>query len=43
MNIICVKKGHENDEAIKAVVKVLHSDEIRNFINKTYDGAVVWF
>lgn len=43
VNIICVKEGHENDEAIKALVKVLQSDEIRNFINETYDGAVVPF
>lgn len=43
VNIIGVKEGHENDEAIKALVKVLQSDEIRDFINKTYDGAVVPF
>jgi len=43
VNIICVKEGHENDEKIKALVKVLQSDEIRNYINETYDGAVVPF
>lgn len=43
VNIICVKEGHENDEAVKALVKVLQSDEIRKFINEKYDGAVVPF
>lgn len=43
VNIICVKEGHENDEGIKALVKVLQSEEIRNYINETYDGAVVPF
>lgn len=43
VNIISVKEGHENDKAIKALVEVLQSDEIRNYIEKTYDGAVVPF
>lgn len=43
VNIIAVKEGHENDEKIKALVKVLQSDEIRSFINEKYDGAVVPF
>lgn len=41
VNIIAVKKGNENDEKIKALVEVLKSDEIKQFINDTYDGAVV--
>ena len=41
VNIIAVKKGNENDEKIKALVEVLKSDEIKKFINDTYDGAVV--
>ena len=40
-NIIAVKKGHENDEAIQALVKVLTSDATRDFINEKYQGAVV--
>lgn len=40
-NIICVKEGNENNEAVKLLVEVLKSDEIKNFINETYDGAVV--
>lgn len=43
VNIIAVKEGRENDEAIQALVKVLQSDEIKQFINDTYDGAVVPF
>ena len=40
-NILAVKEGHENDPAILALIDVLHSDTIRNFINNTYGGAVV--
>lgn len=43
VNIIGVKEGNENNEAIKALVEVLKSDEIKNFINETYDGAVIPF
>ncbi len=43
VNVIAVKEGHENDEGIKALVEVLKSDEIKEFINSTYDGAVVPF
>ncbi|MBO5508943.1 MAG: MetQ/NlpA family ABC transporter substrate-binding protein [Lachnospiraceae bacterium] len=43
VNIIAVKEGRENDEDIQALVKVLQSDEIKQFINDTYDGAVVPF
>lgn len=43
VNIIGVKEGNENSEAIKALVEVLKFDEIKNFINETYDGAVIPF
>lgn len=43
VNVIAVKEGHENDDKIKALVEVLKSDEIVNYINETYDGAVVPF
>ena len=43
VNIIAVKEGRENDEAIQALVTVLKSDEIKKFINEKYDGAVVPF
>lgn len=41
VNIIAVKEGNEDNEGIKALVEVLTSDEIKDFINETYDGAVV--
>ncbi len=43
VNIITVYEGHENDDKIKALVSVLRSDEIRKFIEDTYDGAVIFF
>jgi len=43
VNVIAVKEGNENSEGIQALVEVLKSDEIKDFINSTYDGAVVPF
>ena len=43
VNIIAVKEGHENDPGTQALVKVLKSDDIKKFINDTYDGAVIPF
>ena len=43
VNIIAVKEGNENNEGIQALVEVLKSDEIKDFINETYDGAVIPF
>ena len=40
-NIIAVKAGHENDPAIVALVDALHSEEIQEFINTTYQGSVL--
>lgn len=40
-NIIVVKEGNENLEKIQALIKALTSDEIRDFINKEYNGAVI--
>lgn len=40
-NIIAVKEGKENDEAIKKLVNVLKSDSIKEFIETKYEGAVV--
>jgi D-methionine transport system substrate-binding protein len=41
VNVIAVKKGDETREEIKALVEVLHSKEIQEFIKKQYKGAVV--
>jgi D-methionine transport system substrate-binding protein len=43
VNVIAVKEGNENNEGIQALVEVLKSDAIKEFINETYDGAVVPF
>lgn len=40
-NIVAVKKGNEDSEKIKALVKALQSDEVKEFIESEYKGAVV--
>jgi len=40
-NIVCVKKGNENDPAIQELVKALKSDKVKAFIEEKYKGAVV--
>ena len=41
VNVLAVKEGKESSEGIQALVKALQSDEVRSFIEETYDGAVV--
>lgn len=41
VNIIAVRKGDADNEAIKKLVEVLHSEEIQDFILEKYNGAVV--
>ena len=43
VNVVVVKEGNEDNEGVKALVDVLKSDEIKNFINEKYDGAVIPF
>ena len=43
VNVIAVKEGNEESEKIQALVDVLKSDEIKDFINEKYDGAVIPF
>ncbi|MCY8463138.1 methionine ABC transporter substrate-binding lipoprotein MetQ, partial [Bacillus spizizenii] len=40
-NIIAARKGEEDSAKIKALMEVLHSKEIKDFIEKKYDGAVL--
>ena len=40
-NIIATSPEHENDPALAALVEVLQGPEIAEYINNTYDGAVV--
>ena len=43
VNVIAVKEGNEDSEAVKALVDALKSEEITTYINETYDGAVIPF
>ena len=40
-NVLVVKEGNENSEKIKALKEALLSDEVKEYINKQYDGGVV--
>ncbi|MFT7829281.1 MetQ/NlpA family ABC transporter substrate-binding protein [Priestia megaterium] len=40
-NIITVHKGDENKDTVKALVKVLHSKEIQDYIKEKYKGGVL--
>lgn len=40
-NILVVKEGNENTAKTKELKKALKSDEVRDYINKNYKGAVV--
>ena len=40
-NILVVKEGNEQTEKTLALQKALLSEEVKNFINETYSGAVV--
>ena len=41
VNVLVVKEGNEDNEAVQALVEALHSDAIRDFITEEFDGAVV--
>lgn len=43
VNVIAVKEGNENSAGIKALVDVLKSDAIRQYIKDNYEGAVIPF
>lgn len=40
-NIVAVKSGNENLPKIQALINALKSDDVKNFINEKYNGAVV--
>lgn len=40
-NIVATSADKQNDPALKTLVEVLQGPEVRDFINSTYDGAVV--
>lgn len=43
VNVIAVKEGNETAEGIQALINALTSDEIKAYIDDTYDGAVIPF
>ncbi|MFF9351047.1 MetQ/NlpA family ABC transporter substrate-binding protein [Streptomyces sp. NPDC014734] len=40
-NIIAVKKGNEKDARVEKLVKLLHSDEVKKYLEDTYRGSVI--
>ena len=40
-NVLVVKEGNENSEKIQALIKAVLSEEVKDYINSTYSGAVV--
>ena len=40
-NVLVVKEGNEESEKIQALIKALTSQEVKDYINETYSGAVV--
>ncbi|MER7584248.1 MetQ/NlpA family ABC transporter substrate-binding protein [Kitasatospora sp. NPDC097691] len=40
-NILAVKKGKENDPRVKKLAELLHSDEVKKYIDDTFQGSVV--
>ena len=40
-NVVAVKKGNENSKKTKALTEAILSDEVRDYINENYKGAVV--
>lgn len=43
VNVIAVEDGNQGSDKIKTLVEVLKSDDVKQFINDKYEGAVVPF
>ncbi|PTQ70678.1 MetQ/NlpA family ABC transporter substrate-binding protein [Celeribacter persicus] len=41
VNVIVVRKGDEDQPWVKTLVEAYHSDEVKTFIEESYDGAVI--
>ena len=41
LNVLAVKEGNENSDKIKALAAALSSAQVSDFIEETYDGAVI--
>ncbi|MEV7781691.1 MetQ/NlpA family ABC transporter substrate-binding protein [Kitasatospora sp. NPDC088351] len=40
-NILAVKKGKENDPRVKKLAELLHSPEVKKYIDDTFNGSVI--
>ncbi|MDO4733490.1 MAG: MetQ/NlpA family ABC transporter substrate-binding protein [Bacillota bacterium] len=40
-NVLCVKEGNEENEAILALIRALSTEELRSYIQENYGGLVV--
>jgi D-methionine transport system substrate-binding protein len=40
-NVLVVKKGHENNEGVQILYKLLTSPEVKKFIEEKYNGSVI--
>ena len=40
-NVVAVQEGKENEEGTKALMEALTSDTVKEFMETTYEGAVV--
>ena len=40
-NVLCVKEGNENDPAVQALLAVLMSQEVQDWIEASYNGVVM--
>ncbi|WP_282205100.1 MetQ/NlpA family ABC transporter substrate-binding protein [Kitasatospora fiedleri] len=40
-NILAVKKGHESDPRVQKLAELLHSDEVKKYIDDNFQGAVI--
>lgn len=41
INILVARPDNQDSEAIQKLVKALHSEDVKNFINEKYQGAIV--
>ena len=40
-NVVCVKEGNEETDKTKALIAAINSQQVKDFINSTYKGAIV--
>uniref|UniRef100_UPI000ACA00A1 MetQ/NlpA family ABC transporter substrate-binding protein n=1 Tax=Peterkaempfera griseoplana TaxID=66896 RepID=UPI000ACA00A1 len=40
-NILAVKKGEQNDPRVEKLARLLHSPEVKKYIEDTFKGSVI--